>query len=124
MHPVLLARTAREALTAGVLLFFSPPADRLLSLSLGTYNLARERGLSPLDIPQKFVLSALYELPFGAHKRYLNKDWLATQALSGWQVNGILNLRSGFPSDTRVARLPPVFTTTNRPIASLASPRW
>jgi len=41
----------------------------------------------------------------------------ATQELGvgNGQVNGILLLRSGFPSDFRVARLAPVFNTANRP---------
>lgn len=67
------------------------------------FNPKGERGLAPTDIPQKLVLSALYELP------------VKGRLLGGWQVNGILTLRAGFPSDIRVASTPPTFTTLNRP---------
>jgi hypothetical protein len=79
------------------------------------YNLKLEKGLSPTDITHKFVTSALYELPFGPAKRFLRQKGAAGHLFGGWQVNGILTLRSGFPTDTRVALTPPVFTTTNRP---------
>jgi hypothetical protein len=74
-----------------------------------------ERGISPIDIPQKFVTSALYELPFGPGKRFLRSHGLAGHVLGGWQVNGILVLRKGFPSDLRVTQNPQVFNTANRP---------
>jgi len=74
------------------------------------FNPKLERGLSPTDIPQKFVTSALYELP------------IKGRILGGWQVNGILTLRSGFPSDIRVASTPPIFTTLNRPNRVLGEP--
>ena len=70
--------------------------------ALDAYNLKLEKGVSPIDIPRKFVLSALYELPIGPGKRCLSSRGLAGQVFGGWQVNGILNLRSGFPTDTRV----------------------
>src|SRR5262249_26337626 len=69
--------------------------------ALDAYNLKLERGISPIDIPQKFVLSALYDLPFGARKRFMSdRGWLS-RMVGGWQVNGILVLRSGFPTDLR-----------------------
>ncbi|MGH9657705.1 MAG: hypothetical protein ACRD96_04115 [Bryobacteraceae bacterium] len=90
--------------------------------ALEAYNLKLERGISPTDIPQKFVLSALYDLPFGPGKRFLSQPGIAGHLLGGWQVNGILMLRGGFPSDLRVARLAPVFNTANRPNRVLGEP--
>ncbi|MGH9630893.1 MAG: hypothetical protein ACRD7E_21490, partial [Bryobacteraceae bacterium] len=83
-------------------------------VAMDTYNLWRERGLSPTDIPHKFVLSALYELPFGPGKAFLS-DGVPSAILGGWQVNGILSLVSGFPTETNVTSLPPVLTLRNRP---------
>ncbi len=90
--------------------------------ALDAYNVKLERGISPTDIPQKFVVSGLYDLPFGPGRRYLNGGGLAGHIFGGWQVNGILVLRSGFPSDLRVARRPPVFNTANRPNRVLGQP--
>src|ERR1041385_6567945 len=48
--------------------------------------------------PHRFSFSGSYELPFGNGKMFL-KDarGLVNQAVSGWQLNIINNLRSGFP---------------------------
>jgi hypothetical protein len=79
------------------------------------YNIRLEKGLAPTDITHQFVTSALYQLPFGRGKRFLHQRGVVSQVFGGWQVNGILTLRSGFLTDTRVALTPPTFTTTNRP---------
>lgn len=90
--------------------------------ALDAYNVKLERGISPTDIPQKFVFSGLYDLPFGPGKRYLNRGGWAGHVFGGWQVNGILVLRSGFPSDLRVTERAPVFNTANRPNRVLGQP--
>src|SRR5262249_36092665 len=77
------------------------------------YNIRLEKGLAPTAITHQFVTSALYQLPFGRGKRFLHERGVVSQVFGGWQVNGILTLRSGFLTDTRVALTPPTFTTTN-----------
>ena len=42
------------------------------SIAMDTYNIARERSVAPIDVPQIFTASVAYELPFGA-----GKSWLA-----------------------------------------------
>jgi hypothetical protein len=91
--------------------------------ALDSYNLKLEKGISPLDIPRKFVVSALYELPFGPGKALLSHRGVLGQVLGGWQVNGVLTLRSGFPSDMRIATNPPVFNTENRPDRVIGQPQ-
>jgi hypothetical protein len=73
--------------------------------------------VSPLDLPQKFVLSADYELPVpkSSHSRI-------NQIAGGWQVNGILTLRSGLPTDVLVGKLPPIFAQVNRPDVIVGQP--
>jgi hypothetical protein len=90
-------------------------------VAMDSYNLWRERGLSPTDTPHKFVLSALYELPFGPGKALLNGG-VPGAILGGWQVNGILSLVSGFPTEMNVTSLPPVQTLRNRPDVVLGQP--
>ena len=72
------------------------------SIALDAYNLARERSVAPIDVPQFFSASAVYELPFGRGKIF-----------GGWQLNSIVTLRGGFPTDIRTNVLPPVFNTYN-----------
>jgi hypothetical protein len=66
---------------------------------------AYERGLTPFDIPQNLTVSAGYELPFGKGKKYLaNSNAFTRAALGGWQVQGILVLRSGRPYTPTISR--------------------
>jgi Carboxypeptidase regulatory-like domain/TonB dependent receptor len=83
--------------------------------AMNSYDLSRERGVSPLDLPQKFIMSADYELPIGNGKPLSSSNGFVNAVFGGWQVNGILTLRSGLPTDVLVGRLPPVFATVNRP---------
>jgi hypothetical protein len=84
------------------------------SVAMDTYNIARERSYAPIDIPQIFAGSAAYELPFGPGKTWLGHGaW--GKIVGGWQVNGILSLRRGFPTDIRTNVLPPIFNTFNVP---------
>jgi hypothetical protein len=85
--------------------------------AMNTYNLRQERGVSPLDLPQKFVLSADYELPVPKSSH----SWI-NQIAGGWQVNGILTLRSGLPTDVLVGKLPPIFAQVNRPDVIVGQP--
>jgi len=83
------------------------------SIALDTYDLSKERSVAPIDVAQIFTVSVNYELPFGPGKPFLSNRGLTAAALGGWVVNGILTLRSGFPTDIRTNVLPPVFNTFN-----------
>ncbi|MEZ5294443.1 MAG: TonB-dependent receptor [Vicinamibacterales bacterium] len=60
------------------------------------YDMAADYGPLAFDIPHRFVASFIYELPFGAGRRYLGEG-AAAAILGGWSVNGILNLSDGRP---------------------------
>jgi outer membrane receptor protein involved in Fe transport len=48
------------------------------------------------NYPQTFVVSYVYDLPFGSGRRYMNDvTGPARLALSGWEVSGITTFRSG-----------------------------
>lgn len=53
-------------------------------------NLAAERAVSTSDLPQRFVVSGSYELPFGKNGNRLTKS-----LIGGWQMNAILTAQSG-----------------------------
>jgi hypothetical protein len=61
------------------------------------YNRHAEKGLAGQDIRHRFVISYVYELPFGKGKALLNKGGAATYILGNWQINGITALQSGSP---------------------------
>jgi hypothetical protein len=84
------------------------------SIAMDTYNISRERGYAPIDVPQIFTASVGYELPFGPGKPWLTGGGAAGKVVGGWQVNAIGTLRGGFPSDIRTNVLPTgIFNTFN-----------
>lgn len=64
--------------------------------TLFTYDRSLDRGNASLDRRLAFVMSAVYEFPFGKGKSYLTsgpESWI----LGGWQVGGIVSLLGGTP---------------------------
>lgn len=57
-----------------------------------------EWGPTYFDSPHMFTYSYVYELPFGRNKTFgANMHPVLNGVLGGWQMGGILTLRSGFP---------------------------
>ncbi len=61
------------------------------------FNLHLEKSISSQDIPQMFVGSFIYELPFGKNKAFLNHGGVVGAIFGGWQVGAILRYQSGEP---------------------------
>ena len=55
------------------------------------------RANSDIDIRHNFVFSPLYLLPVGKGQRWLNHGGVVDAVLGGWQLAGILSMRSGLP---------------------------
>jgi hypothetical protein len=66
------------------------------------YNPVSNRAVSGYDIPQFLSVEGLYELPVGRGKEFLNQGLLA-EALGGWQLNTVTQLRSGQPYTIQVS---------------------
>jgi hypothetical protein len=59
-------------------------------------NLKGEKAISTQDLPQVFVTSFIYELPFGRDQRFMKHgfgSWLA----GGWEAGAIVRYQSGTP---------------------------
>ena len=62
------------------------------------FNLEAERAVCGNDVKHNFVGSFIYELPFGKNKHFLgDANSVVDAILGGWQVNGIVNSRTGLP---------------------------
>lgn len=84
----------------------------------------KERGNSNLDVRNRFVFNAIYDLPFG-RGRSIGNDWnpALNALLGGWELSPIVTLSSGFPFDvvcdycsnpsTRPNRVGPLHQTNN-----------
>jgi hypothetical protein len=61
-------------------------------------NLRAERSLDNIDVPQRLVLSGVYELPFGRGRHFAsNLPGLANALLGGWSIGSIVTQASGRP---------------------------
>jgi hypothetical protein len=60
-------------------------------------NTRADRGLSNFHTKHRFVLSHLYELPFGPGRRWINDKRLLSRLAGNWQISGITTVQSGRP---------------------------
>jgi hypothetical protein len=56
-----------------------------------------DRALSAFNVAHRFVLSALYELPFGSGKTFLNRGGILNEVFGGWQIGSIYTVQTGLP---------------------------
>jgi len=61
------------------------------------FDLKAEKAVSPEDTPQIFVLSYLYDLPFGHDKAFLSHSRALNYFVGGWSITGIQRYQSGQP---------------------------
>ncbi len=63
------------------------------------YDVNADKGPSAIDLPQIFVASWTYQLPFGSGHQLASNNSVVNYVIGGWQINGILSLTSGQPFD-------------------------
>jgi hypothetical protein len=61
------------------------------------YDFRADRGLSDFQVEHRLVLSYLYDLPFGANRKWLNKSGIINRMFGSWQTAGIVTMQSGSP---------------------------
>jgi hypothetical protein len=99
-----------------------------------SFNRALEKDVSTGDIPNVFVTSFTYELPFGKGKSF-NLAGVADKLLGGWNINGAILLQSGMPfSVTQITNFnafagfgtqrPNVLRNPNLPADQRTTGRW
>ena len=65
-----------------------------------------DRSDSPIDVRQTMTSNAIYQLPFGHGRRYLNGHGLLSNLLGGWQLSGIATASTGRPVNITIKRKP------------------
>jgi hypothetical protein len=79
---------------------------------------ACDRSRSPYDVPNNFVSNAVYQLPFGTNRQFLQHG-LAGRLIGGWHLSGIFMARNGLPVNIVVTRsasqLPDGVSSNQRP---------
>jgi hypothetical protein len=69
----------------------------------GKFNRRAERSIDATDVAQRFVFSGVYQLPFGANRRYRASNRLLNAAIGGWQMNSVTTIQTGLPVVVRGA---------------------
>jgi hypothetical protein len=69
----------------------------------GKFNRNMEWSVDPTDVSQRFVLSGVYELPFGKGKPFTTANRGVKTLISGWQANTVTIIQSGLPIAVRGA---------------------
>ncbi len=61
------------------------------------FNKQNDKAISNQDLPQNFVISYIYELPFGKGKKFADKGGIVNGLVGGWSISGIQRYLSGQP---------------------------
>jgi len=61
------------------------------------FNRSNDKAISNQDLPHNFVVSYIYELPFGKGKKFANHGGALNYVVGGWSVSGIQRYESGQP---------------------------
>jgi hypothetical protein len=61
-------------------------------------NRRLDKGVYRFDIPQRFVLSYSYDLPFGKGKSFVNKGAIMNWIAGGWTITGVQQYEEGPPA--------------------------
>src|SRR5207245_7311444 len=72
-------------------------------------NVAAQKGSSNFDVRHRFVLSGLYQLPFG------KSDGALQSLVRNWQLSGIFSAQTGQPFTVVLATDPSGTNATARP---------
>jgi hypothetical protein len=106
-----LRRTSSHGLAYLLSYTWSKSIDLACSGSFGAegcllqdaYHPQADRSVSGFDLPHIFSASFVYEVPFGAGRKYSSKHRIVNDVVGGWDVNGIASLSSGTPYSITVS---------------------
>jgi hypothetical protein len=81
-------------------------------VSQNPFDLKSEKSIDGETVPQTFVVSYIYDLPFGRDKHFLSNAGKMNAAVSGWSITGIQRYQSGQPISFGCATSPPGMAIT------------
>ncbi len=90
---------------------------------MDAHDLNRDYSKSSYDVNRRFVLSYVYQLPFGHGERFGSSVNRATDVLiGGWQVNGIYQAQTGTPFSVLAVDLGGALQTVGQRANQIGSP--
>ena len=100
-------------------------ANNAVALLSNPYNPRADWGLATYDVRNAAAVNASYDLPMGRGKRFVNSlNGLANGAVSGWVVNSIVEIQSGFPFTPQLSYNPANNGDTRNPVRPFLNPAF
>jgi hypothetical protein len=122
-----LQLTGRKRLSRGFMFEGSYTFARAREIGMNhqdSYDIEASWALASYDINHRFVLSYLYELPFGRNRRFFADAPTAVNAIiGGWQFNGITTFQAGTPLSITANNTAGLFGARTQPNTTGADPR-
>jgi Carboxypeptidase regulatory-like domain len=89
------------------------------------FNLRADYGLATYDVRHVAAINAMYQLPFGRGQVFGRslEGWRSVLA-SGWSVNSIVTIQSGFPLTPQLSYNPSNNGDTRNPVRPFANPNF
>jgi hypothetical protein len=89
------------------------------------FHLSSDWGPATYDVRNVAVIDAAYDLPFGHGRRFLSgMTGVADGFVSGWTVNSIVTLQSGFPFTPQLSYNPSNNGDTKNPVRPFVNPSF
>lgn len=89
-----------------------------------SYDIRSSRALASIDIAHRFVVSYLYELPFGKGRKFGNDaSGVLNAIIGGWQFNGITTFQTGTPLSISANNTAGLFNPLTRPNTNGKDPK-
>jgi hypothetical protein len=114
-----LQMTGRKRLSHGLMFEGSYTFAKAREIGMShqnSYDLEASWALASYDIAHRFVISYLYELPFGRNRRFASgASTLVDALIGGWQFNGITTLQSGTPLSITANNTAGIFGARTQP---------
>jgi hypothetical protein len=122
-----LQLTGRKRLSHGLMLegsYAYAKAEEIGMSHQDSYDIDASWALASYDIRHRFVISYLYELPFGRDRAIASgAPPLVDAFIGGWQFNGITTLQSGTPLSITAANTAGIFGARTQPNNDGRDPR-
>jgi hypothetical protein len=119
--------TGRKRMSAGLTFEGSYTFAKAKEIGMShqnSYDIEASWALASYDIKHRFVISYLYELPFGRGRRFFSgASGVVNGIIGGWQFNGITTIQSGTPLSITANPTAGIFGARTQPNHNGADPR-
>ncbi len=95
------------------------------ALASNPFDLGADKGLANFNVKNAAAVNGVYELPFGHGRHFLaNASGFGNWIASGWSINSILTLQSGFPFTPQLSYNPSNNGDTKNPVRPFVNPAF